>query len=38
MIGRPLREAQIPDDSKVVAIIRGDQLIMPRGERDDRAR
>ena len=31
LIGRPLREAAIPDDSKVVAIIRGDQLILPRG-------
>jgi trk system potassium uptake protein len=41
LIGRPLREAAIPDDSKVVAIIRGDQLILPRGseaiERGDRA-
>jgi trk system potassium uptake protein TrkA len=31
LIGRPLREAAIPDDSKVVAIIRGDQLMLPRG-------
>jgi trk system potassium uptake protein len=31
LIGRPLREAAIPDDSKVVAIIRGAQLILPRG-------
>ena len=31
LIGRLLREAAIPDDSKVVAIIRGDQLILPRG-------
>lgn len=31
VIGRPLREAEIPEDSKVVAIIRGDQLVMPRG-------
>jgi trk system potassium uptake protein len=31
LIGRPLREADIPDDSKVVAIIRGDRLILPRG-------
>jgi trk system potassium uptake protein len=31
VIGRPLKEAEIPADSKVVAIIRGDQLILPRG-------
>src|SRR5688500_8883319 len=31
LIGRPLREAAIPGDSKVVAIIRGAQLILPRG-------
>ena len=31
MIGRPLREAEIPADSKVVAIIRGKELLMPRG-------
>jgi trk system potassium uptake protein TrkA len=31
VIGRPLREAEIPADSKVVAIIRGKELILPRG-------
>jgi trk system potassium uptake protein len=31
VIGRELREADIPDDSKVVAIIRGDRLMLPRG-------
>jgi trk system potassium uptake protein TrkA len=31
VIGRPLREAEIPTESKVVAIIRGDQLTLPRG-------
>jgi trk system potassium uptake protein TrkA len=31
VIGRPLREAAIPAHSKVVAIIRGDQLTLPRG-------
>ena len=31
VIGRPLREAEIPQDSKVVAIIRGKELVMPRG-------
>jgi trk system potassium uptake protein TrkA len=31
VIGKPLREATIPDDSKVVAIIRGKELILPRG-------
>src|SRR5918992_4863955 len=32
VIGRPLREAAIPEDSKVVAIIRGNQLLRPRGD------
>jgi trk system potassium uptake protein TrkA len=31
-IGRALREAEIPQDSKVVAIIRGKELVMPRGD------
>ena len=31
VIGRPLREAEVPQDSKVVAIIRGKELVMPRG-------
>jgi len=31
VIRRPLREAAIPAHSKVVAIIRGDELILPRG-------
>ena len=31
VIDRPLREAQIPPDSKVVAIIRGKRLLLPRG-------
>ena len=31
VIGRPLREAEIPANSKVVAIIRGKELILPRG-------
>ena len=31
VIHRPLREAQVPQDSKVVAIIRGNRLTMPRG-------
>jgi trk system potassium uptake protein len=31
VIGRPLREGEIPPDSKVVAIIRGENLIVPRG-------
>ncbi|MDP8956857.1 MAG: Trk system potassium transporter TrkA [Actinomycetota bacterium] len=31
VIGRPLREARIPDDSKVASIIRGDRVIVPRG-------
>jgi trk system potassium uptake protein TrkA len=32
VIGRPLREAAIPRDSKVAAIIRGGQMIVPRGD------
>ncbi|HEX6023154.1 MAG TPA: Trk system potassium transporter TrkA [Solirubrobacter sp.] len=32
VIGRPLREAELPDDSKVVSIIRGDNLTFPRGD------
>jgi trk system potassium uptake protein len=31
VIGRPLREAEIPPDSKVVAIVRGERLMLPRG-------
>ena len=31
VIGRPLREATIPRDSKVASIIRGDRVIVPRG-------
>ncbi|MDQ5820904.1 MAG: Trk system potassium transporter TrkA [Actinomycetota bacterium] len=36
VIGRRLREAQIPKDSKVASIIRGDQLIVPRGDEEIR--
>jgi trk system potassium uptake protein len=32
VIGRPLREARIPDESKVAAIIRGDRVLVPRGD------
>ena len=32
VIGRPLREARIPRDSKVASIIRGGQMIVPRGD------
>ena len=31
VVGKPLREAELPSDSKVVSIIRGDQLTFPRG-------
>jgi trk system potassium uptake protein len=31
VIGRPLREAAIPADSKVASIIRSDRMILPRG-------
>jgi trk system potassium uptake protein TrkA len=34
VVGRPLREAEIPRDSKVAGIIRGDRMSVPRG--DDR--
>jgi trk system potassium uptake protein len=32
LIGRPLRQAAIPADSKVAGIIRGDRMIVPRGD------
>ena len=32
MIGVPLREAAIPPDSKVASIIRGDSIVVPRGD------
>jgi trk system potassium uptake protein TrkA len=32
VIGRPLREARIPADSKVASIIRGDSAVVPRGD------
>ncbi len=31
VVGKTLREAELPSDSKVVSIIRGDQLTFPRG-------
>jgi trk system potassium uptake protein TrkA len=31
LIGKPLREATIPRDSKVASIIRGDKALVPRG-------
>ncbi len=31
VIGRPLREAELPENSKVVSIIRGDAMTFPRG-------
>jgi trk system potassium uptake protein len=31
VVGRPLREATIPADSKVASIIRGDRMLVPRG-------
>jgi trk system potassium uptake protein TrkA len=40
LVGRPLREATIPGDSRVLSIIRGDGMTLPRGgdaiEVDDR--
>ncbi|HEX6390832.1 MAG TPA: Trk system potassium transporter TrkA, partial [Solirubrobacteraceae bacterium] len=32
LVGRPLRDAEIPRDSKVAGLIRGDRMIVPRGE------
>jgi trk system potassium uptake protein TrkA len=32
IVGRPLREAVLPADSKVASIIRGDEVAIPRGE------
>ena len=32
VVGRPLSEASIPADSKVVSIIRGAEIVVPRGE------
>ena len=32
IVDRPLREAGVPDDSRVFGIIRGDTLTLPRGE------
>jgi trk/ktr system potassium uptake protein len=32
LIGRPLRTAAVPADSKVAGIIRGDRMIVPRGD------
>jgi trk system potassium uptake protein TrkA len=32
LIGKPLRSAEVPRDSKVAAVIRGDQMIAPRGD------
>ena len=32
VLGRPLREAAIPADSKVAGLVRGDRMIVPRGD------
>jgi trk system potassium uptake protein len=32
VVGRPLREARIPRDAKVAGVIRGDRVILPRGD------
>jgi len=31
VVGRPLREAELPGESKVVSVIRGERMIVPRG-------
>ena len=38
VIGRPLREAELPDESKVVSIIRGDEMVLPQRRGADPAR
>jgi len=32
VVGQPLREADLPEDSKVVSIIRGDEMLLPSGD------
>jgi trk system potassium uptake protein TrkA len=32
LLGRPLREAAIPADSKVAGLVRGERMIVPRGD------
>jgi trk system potassium uptake protein len=32
VLGRPLREADVPADSKVAGLIRGDTMVVPRGD------
>jgi trk system potassium uptake protein TrkA len=32
LIGRPLRLAEVPADSKVAGLIRGDRMVLPRGD------
>jgi trk system potassium uptake protein TrkA len=36
VVGIPLRQAKLPADSKVAAIIRGDSMILPRGDEEIR--
>ena len=36
VIGLPLRAARVPNESKVAAIIRGDKMIVPRGDQEIR--
>ena len=36
LLGTPLRDADIPSDSKIAAIIRGDETILPGGDEDIR--
>ena len=36
LIGRPLRDAKIPADSRVAGLIRGDEMVIPRGEEEIR--
>jgi trk system potassium uptake protein TrkA len=36
LLGTPLREARVPPDSRVAAIIRGEEVVIPRGDKDIR--
>jgi trk system potassium uptake protein len=36
VVGRPLREAEIPPESKVAGLIRGERMILPRGQEEIR--
>ena len=37
LLGTPLREARLPEDSRIAAIIRDESVVIPRGDEDLRA-